>query len=293
VRAWPRRRSRLQIVLALAVGAGLGLLVGLRLGWIAGLAAGLPVAGGYYWLVMRRFLRRRRLVREPFPEAWRAPLNRCVGFYRGLDQAGRARFENDIRFFLAEQRIYGPRGAPVDDEIRVLAAAGAAMLGHGLPDWEWPRLRDIVVYPAAFDSEYRVGRGKGTLGMVHHQGPIIFSADDLRLGFCNPEDGLNVGLHELAHVMDLEDGAADGVPAGLGFVAAAPWLEVVADRLKKVRKGRRRRVLRRYAGTNEAELFAVAVEVFFEKPDRLKQRDPELYEMLAGFFNQDPAGSKG
>ena len=42
-----------------------------------------------------------------------------------------------------------------------------------------------------------------------------------------------------------------------------------------------RQVLRRYAGTNEAELFAVAVEVFFERPKRLKADDPELYELLA------------
>ncbi|MBE7479358.1 MAG: zinc-dependent peptidase [Polyangiaceae bacterium] len=31
-------------------------------------------------------------------------------------------------------------------------------------------------------------------------------------------------------------------------------------------------VLRDYAGTNEAELFAVAVEAFFERPEELRAR---------------------
>ncbi len=48
-------------------------------------------------------------------------------------------------------------------------------------------------------------------------------------------------------------------------------------------------VVRDDAGTNEAELFAVAVEAFFEQPNKLEKRDPELYSMLREYFNQDTA----
>ena len=76
------------------------------------------------------------------------------------------------------------------------------MLGHGMPDWEWPSLRDIVVYPRSFDFEHRDGRLGDIAGMVHAQGPILFSRRDLKHGFKKPNDGHNVALHELAHVME-------------------------------------------------------------------------------------------
>jgi Mlc titration factor MtfA (ptsG expression regulator) len=48
-------------------------------------------------------------------------------------------------------------------------------------------------------------------------------------------------------------------------------------------------VLDRYAATNEAEFFAVATEVFFEKPSELRVAYPELYAQLQGLYRRDPA----
>ncbi len=241
---------------------------------------------------LRKVSRRRALARAPFPEAWRKQLLRRVAYYERLDEAGRASFEFDVKVFLDEQTIYTPANgggiAPVSDDIKVLIAASAAMLLHGRPDIEWPTVRDIVVYPTKFDDEYTIGEGDIS-GMVHAQGPVLISKRDLVHGFRRAHDGHNVALHELAHVLDFKTGAADGLPTGLEFVAAAPWVDVVAQRLKSVRRRKYRHVLRDYAGTNEAELFAVAVEVFFEQPAKLKKRDPELYGMLRDYFNQDPA----
>lgn len=237
---------------------------------------------------VRPSLRRRAWVRAGFPPRWREILEERVEFYRLLDAAARARFERDVLFFVREQRIYGAHGAEVDDETRVLVGASAAILGHGRPDFEWPRVRDIVVYPRTFDDEYRIERGHIS-GMVHAQGPIIFSKRDLEYGFKHPHDGQNVGLHELAHVMDFGSGYADGLPLGVSWGAEAPWVELVADRLQALRARRYRGVLSSYAATDEAEFFAVAVEVFFERPRRMRERDPELYRQLAAYFRQDPA----
>ncbi len=45
-----------------------------------------------------------------------------------------------------------------------------------------------------------------------------------------------------------------------------------------------------YGAEDPAEFFAVATETFFEEPVLLKQRHPRLYEELADFYRQDPAG---
>lgn len=286
VQAWPARVVLFHRFAAAAVGFAAGLaatVVGGHAGWSA---VGVVVAAGYYAASTRRFRRRQALLSEPMAEAHRRILRERVPFYRRLDEPAQRRFEDDVRVFLAEQVITGARDHEVDTATRLLVGASAAMLTNGLPEWEWPRMRDIVVYPGAFDDRYDVDRRGDVAGQVHLYGPVILSERDLKLGFRH-RDGHNVGLHELAHVMDMEDGHADGVPADAPFTASAPWIDVVARRLRGLRQGQKS-ALRPYAGTNEAEVFAVAVEVFFEKPTELARRDPELFELLRAYFNQDP-----
>ena len=47
--------------------------------------------------------------------------------------------------------------------------------------------------------------------------------------------------------------------------------------------------LRSYAGTNPAEFFAVATEAFFTMPVAMQHDKPALYDVLAGYYRQDPA----
>ena len=43
-----------------------------------------------------------------------------------------------------------------------------------------------------------------------------------------------------------------------------------------------------YGATNEAEFFAVVSEYFFERPELLKEKHPELYELLLKIFHPEP-----
>ena len=291
MQVWPASTIRLHLATAATI-AGVGLVGAVLAEWSwLGAAVGAGLGGAWYLVMAGRYHRRRALVASPFPDTWRQILDRRVDFYRELDDEGRRRFEDDVRIFLAEQRIYGAGEGQdrleIGDETRLLIAASAAILAHGLPRFEWPRMRDIVVHPRAFNEDYG-SEHANISGMVHYQGPILYSERDLRHGF-RRHDGHNVGLHELAHVLDLADGHADGVPIGAEWASSAPWLGIVSDRLAKLRSDRYPHVLRDYAATNEAEFFAVAVEVFFERPHQLADKDPELYAMLRDYFGQDPA----
>jgi Mlc titration factor MtfA (ptsG expression regulator) len=42
--------------------------------------------------------------------------------------------------------------------------------------------------------------------------------------------------------------------------------------------------IREYGGTSQAEFFAVVSEYFFERPDLLEAKHPELYKMLEACF---------
>lgn len=275
--------ERFSLVLTVALGGSLSAL-GLQAGARWAVVGGVLVATVGASLVWRRYRRRRAILARPFPEAWRAILRRRVWFYERLDEEGRRRFEANVQRLMAEFVFEGVAGAQVTDEVRLLALAGGAALLHGLPDVELKPIRDIVIYPDAFDEDYDVEGDGPIAGMVHRQGPLIFSAKALRRGWARDDDGYNVALHEFAHVLDLADGYADGVPA----LVADPdsWDPILTDALERVRARRSR--LRPYAATNRAELFAVAVEAFFERPRALRTAHPALYEQLHRLFRIDP-----
>lgn len=214
-----------------------------------------------------------------------------VGYFARLHATDQARFTREVERFLADQVITGPRGSEVSDELKVLVAASAVALVFGRKGFVYPRTRDIVVYDEAFDGDYNTGKSERFIGMVHGSGPILFSARALRDAFAKPRDGLHVGLHEFAHVIDFESGVADGVPSLMPWGVEDAWLGLVHKETRRVHA--RRSVLRNYATTNEAEFFAVATEAFFEKPDELRRKHPELYATLASVYGQHPTATKG
>ena len=62
-------------------------------------------------------------------------------------------------------------------------------------------------------------------------------------------------------------------------------LEVIRRRLEKGTKP----FLDAYGATDPAEFFAVATEYFFERPETMKRKRPELYEELRRYYQVDPA----
>ena len=69
-------------------------------------------------------------------------------------------------------------------------------------------------------------------------------------------------------------------------------VELRIDARSVAKQRRRHAFLRSYAGTNEAEFFAVAVEYFFERPQEFQTALPELYGTLGSLLRQDPAAEQ-
>ncbi len=163
-----------------------------------------PVA---YWLVRRRCVRRLRVMAQPFPASWEQVLQSHVAFFRALSPDQKERFRQLIKVFLDEVRITGI-GTEVDDTIRVLVAASAAIPIFGFHDWEYHRLGEVLVYPNSFGDDYQTNSSvdHNILGMVGvHQlrGVMILSKPSLLAGFDTSSIGDNVGVHEFAHLVEL------------------------------------------------------------------------------------------
>lgn len=101
--------------------------------------------------------------------------------------------------------------------------------------------------------------------------------------------GFNVTYHEFAHRLNMRDGSVDGTPILDSEAHYPEWIEACTKLYEAVRNGEGPRPLRDYAGTNPAEFFAVATEVFFDKGSAMARELPDLYEVMLGFYDQDTA----
>lgn len=234
----------------------------------------------------RRRRRRARVLAQPFPAEWEAVLQQHVVFFRALAPDQQQRFRRDLQVFLDETLVTGV-GTEVDVTTRVLAGASAIIPVFGHPEWEWREISEILIRPNRFDMDpTNHGGDTNVLGMVGTgtmNRVMILSRPDLLRGFENPSDKQNVGLHEFAHLIDKSDGRIDGIPAvGLNRETIGPWIDLVRRKMQEIRDGQSD--LREYALTNEAEFFAVATEAFFERPDVLQSRHPDLYAAMERIF---------
>jgi Mlc titration factor MtfA (ptsG expression regulator) len=243
-----------------------------------------------WWIIRRPVLRRAALMREVFPPAWEAILEKYVGFYRALDDPQRLRFRQMVRIFLDEIRITGIN-AEVDETVRVLVGASAVIPIFGFHDWDYDRLGEVLIFPGSFNMQYKAtgGRDANTLGLVglgHLSGVMILSKPDLLHGYAVPDDKQNVGIHEFTHVVEDEEGRL-GLPPEVPEAVVRQWLAYVGRELS--RPSRNKKHIDAYAYTNEHEFLAVLSEYFFEAPEALQKKAPQLYDMLRAMFHQDPA----
>jgi Mlc titration factor MtfA (ptsG expression regulator) len=206
-----------------------------------------------------------------------------------------------VQVFLHEKPMEGCNGLVLTEEIRVTIAAQACLLLLKLRYPRYPRLKRILVYPGTF-VPHRI-QPLGSSGAVYQtpvpelgeawgSGTVVLSWPSSLSGGRNQNDAHNVVLHEFAHVLDQEDGVADGVPLLEPPSSYRVWGYVMGSyfsRHQQLTEQAAETTLDPYGATNRAEFFAVATETFFEQPRQLLRDAPEIYEELRKFYHQDPA----
>lgn len=265
------------------------------------------------WLTARR---RTRVAAEPFPPAWDDIIDANVAIARRLDPVRRQRLRELVQIFVAEKHWEGCGGMELDDEVIVTIAAQACLLILGRETAHGPAKSDglalyrdvdsILVYPSSVitpprklfvNEQPRVMHGEGTAirGEAMLGGPVVLAWDSVLAGGRGEVPG-NVVLHELAHKLDMANGAVDGTPPLPNKAARRRWREVCTQAYARHRACVAQgwpTLMDAYGATNEAEFFAVATETFFTDPGALVIEHPALYGALAEFyaFGHQPDGS--
>jgi MtfA peptidase len=220
------------------------------------------------------------------PENYGDILNDYVRFYAGLDEYGQKLFDDKLIKFLSSVKITGAN-AEVEDLDRLLIGAAAVIPTFFIKDWEYINLREVLVYPGNFNTDFEQhGHERTISGMVgtgHMQNVMILSKWEIRQGFVDTGSHHNTAIHEFIHLIDKMDGTLDGVPELLlERKYLARWKELLEITMDQVRRGQSE--INPYAATSPVECFAVISEYFFEQPETFQSAHPELNEMLRRIF---------
>lgn len=217
----------------------------------------------------------------------------------GLDDAARRRLIDTAALFLHQKAFEAAGGAELDLRTCMELALQAALpvLELGL-DW-YRGWHAVIVYPDEFVPAREVMDEDGLVwvddepksGEAWEQGPVILSLTDALAG--RERSGYNVVIHEMAHKLDLRDGAANGRPALHADMDGGAWARHMQraydDLSRRADAAPELSVVDPYGATSPAEFFAVVSELFFELPHRLRGTYPDVYAELTRFYRQDPA----
>ncbi|HSI57977.1 MAG TPA: M90 family metallopeptidase [Ideonella sp.] len=253
------------------------------------------------WLQRLRDWRDARTLRErAIPEPLWQWLLASYPFLRQRSNDDLAELRRLSSLFLGRKEFTGAQGLVVDDHIAVAIAAQACLpvLRLGLDAYDG--FVGIVVQPDEVVAPREVMDDDGVVhaydeyltGEAMEGGPVMLAWADVASAGESAEIAYNVVIHEFAHVLDMADGLADGVPLLPSGAARERWIEVLDEEYalfcERVDAGEHT-TLDPYGAEAPEEFFAVAAEAFFVAARAMRHEHPALYAQLAGYFRQDPA----
>ncbi|WP_414708877.1 zinc-dependent peptidase [Roseateles sp.] len=253
---------------------------------------------------LREWREQRAVERHAIPEPlWQLTLLRYP-FLARRSSADLAELRRLCSLFLAAKEFHGVDGFEVTDEVALAVAAQACLpvLRLGL-SW-YDGFVGIVMHEGEVVAQRRIEDEDGIVheydeelaGEAMEGGPLMLAWNAIAVSNDPAEFGkdevYNVVIHEFAHVIDMRDGEADGVPPLPGAQERERWITIIDAEWEKfcerVDAGDDT-LVDPYGAEAVEEFFAVAVEAFFVAPAAMRAEEPAMYELLAGFFRQDPA----
>lgn len=234
-------------------------------------------------LIVHFYLFKRSL--EPEQQAF---LLREFSFYKQLKPYYKKAFEHRVIQFINDKEFIGREGFIVDEEVKLLIASTAVMLTFGFKHYLIHSIDKIIIYPKTFYSKINKEYHKGEFNPQLKT--IVFSWEDFLEGYEISNDNLNLGIHEFAHALhinNMRNSSESAIVFGNGFLALINYLSTNEDLRSQLMQTN---YIREYAFTNQFEFLAVLIETFIETPKEFKAQFPVLYKKVKTMLNFNFAG---
>jgi len=236
--------------------------------------------------VKRNF--KRFLILRNLESRYKPFLLKYFTFYNSLGPKERILFERRVQKFI-DMKQFIPRGGikEVTSEMKAMIAGSAIQITFGYPNVYFRHFWRILIYPNNYYSSITHLYHKGE---VNVRGIIVLSWKSFMEGFMDPDDGRNLGFHEMAHALRLIN-IVDNEEYDFYDRDIMKEFEAEAqnETLKILNSPEGSSLFRKYCVTNADEFFSVAVECFFERPGDFRSYNLKLYTLLTRILKSDPA----
>lgn len=208
-------------------------------------------------------------------------------FYLGLNPSHKTKFNHRLEVILTIKE-FTPRGTirVITREMKLLISSVIVMITFGFNKVRLTHFKRILVYP---DTYYSTISKKYHRGEVNPRlGIIVVSWISFLAGLKSNTDGINLGIHEIAHALKLENQIHQNGESNFFDPKTYQEFQILAQKEILKINSEVSSIFRESGGFNEHEFFAVALEVFFERPNQLFDYNPQLYGLLVRLLQQDP-----
>lgn len=212
-------------------------------------------------------------------------LSRYSNYYRKLPEKLKSYYEDRLVSFMEDKEFLTRGELTLTEEMRLLIADSAVKLTFGLRIFMFEQFEKIIIFKSEFFSDFSHSKNKGE---TNPAGAIVFSWKDLVEGDLDESDGINLGLHEFAHALMIQNLGPQGWDDQY-FTEEITHFDSFYENRSVLADVRKHHFFRDYAFRNKMEFFAVAVEHFFERPAAFNRDMPDLYRIMCQMLNQNPA----
>ncbi len=214
-------------------------------------------------------------------------LEKHFPYYARMNPKFKKEFERRLQYILSSRNFH-PRGGlqEVTEEMEVLIGATITMVIFGWKKVRLPHFRKILIYPNQYYSSITRTYHKGEVNPKF--GIIVLSWRAFLEGLVDEDDGINLGVHEVAHALKLENQIRHNDE--FNFISASisqDYRTHMASEKEKMKAGENS-PFRETALINDDEFFAVVLENFFERPEVFSEQRPEFYKTMTLLMQQNP-----
>ena len=201
-------------------------------------------------------------------------------YYKNLHSSLQTKFANRVKQFI-QKKIFIIRSKDGFKEMPVLTSADAVQLTFGLDDFLLPWFDFIQIYSEQYFDRDSL---KVLDGNVYGK-TITVAWTQLLKGNSDDVDGVNVGVHEMAHALYFQKVVLDKKDKMFKNIFA----EVMKEGETIFSKRSQQPLLfRDYAFRNMQEFWAESIEIFFEQPEYMQRIYPDFFNLIAKLLRQDP-----
>ncbi len=207
-------------------------------------------------------------------------------FYDSLSETDKVKFIKRLRRFI-DIKTFIIHDISGFKEMPILISATAIQISFGLDKYLLPNFDTFNIYPKEFLGTHPFVRF--LIGNVTGN-TINLSWKHFLEGFKYPDDGQNVGMHEIAHALYYQTFVVEK-NVDKEFRDTFTDFDSHGNKVYNLEKLDGPGLYSDYAMRDFQEFWAESVEIFFEKPVQMKAVYPGLYATMSDLLNQDPAGS--